>query len=92
MQEDGDPVVVLSGEFDLSNSVELRERSAALVASGPAGIVYDLSAVEFMDSSIIAVLLWTAEQVGAVRLRKPSPLVTRVLEAMGLTGTFALEP
>ncbi len=92
VEESGDPVVVLSGEFDLANSGELHERAAALVASRPACIVYDLSAVEFMDSSTIAVLLWTARQVDAVRLRKPSPLVARVLDAMGLADTLEVEP
>lgn len=68
--------------------------SAAEVTDGNgnrACVVFDLTAVEFMDSSVIAFLLWTAKQVDAVRVRSPSPLVRRVLDAMGLTGTLVVE-
>lgn len=49
--DQGRPVVLLSGEIDASNAQSLRERIAGAVGNQADGVVLDLSAVTYLDSS-----------------------------------------
>ena len=49
--EDGTPVVSLSGELDLTNAEQVRSVIEDTLAGEPARLVFDMSGVEFMDSS-----------------------------------------
>ena len=53
---------------------------------------FDLSALEFMDSSGIALLLRVAAKTQTVRLLQPSPLVRRLIEATGLSDVLQIDP
>jgi anti-anti-sigma factor len=53
----GVPVIKLSGEIDMSNVDALRGTIDPVVEHGPERVDFDLSALEFMDSSGIALLL-----------------------------------
>jgi anti-sigma B factor antagonist len=88
-EDSGVIVVSLTGEHDLSTAPALRERlEAALDERTP--IVVNLSAAEFIDSSIIGVLLdlhRRADEAGigfATALEDGAPPVRRVLEITGL--------
>ena len=84
---DGFPVVTVSGEVDVSNVDVLKARVLSVTAKHPERIIFDLSDVRYIDSAGIAVLLGAAAEC-AVRLRDPSPAVSRVVELTGLTDVL----
>lgn len=92
LDDSGDPVVVLSGELDASNVASLETAMASVTAAAPQRVTFDLSALGFMDSSGIAVLINTAAKVSEVYLRQPSPIIRRVLETTGLSSLLTVEP
>jgi anti-anti-sigma factor len=53
-------LVTLVGEHDLTTAPELRDKLAAIFRTGTS-VVVDLAETKFVDSSILAVLLWAAE-------------------------------
>ena len=86
-------VITVSGELDLTNGEQLDEAIEPLLASVVLEtLIFDLSRLQFMDSSGIAVLLRAAAHGKAVRLRSPSPIVGEVLRATGLTEILGVEP
>jgi anti-sigma B factor antagonist len=88
----GNPTVRVSGDLDMSNAETLKATIASVTASGPECLILDFSALRFMDSAGIAVLVDAANQVPTVRLRDPTPAVRRVVEITGLTAMIAMEP
>ncbi len=92
-QDSGIVVVSLTGEHDLTTAPILRERLEEAVAGG-GGVLIDLSSAEFIDSSIIGVVLEvrrTAEEAGigfAAALEDGDPAVRRVLEVTGLDSNL----
>ena len=61
VREVGETIVVeLAGELDLHNAEEVR----AALARPPKRVVVDMSAVEFVDSTVIAVLIETRKARG----------------------------
>lgn len=86
-QREDDEVVVarLTGELDISGAETTGERIAGAVPSSARGLVVDMSALEFIDSSGVAMLFGLARRVGSRRqeLRVVAPAgkpVARVLE------------
>jgi anti-anti-sigma factor len=92
VDESGSTVVSLSGELDSSNADALVAALEPITATSTARLVFDLSALRFMDSAGIAVLLGAAAKVGSVGVRNPSPAVRRVVELTGLTDVLSIEP
>jgi anti-sigma B factor antagonist len=88
----GAPLIIVSGELDLSNAARLEAAVDSAAAADPERLIFELSQLRFMDSAGIAVLLGAASKVGAVHLRDPSPAVRRVVELTGLTGVLTIEP
>jgi anti-sigma B factor antagonist len=72
------------GELDIATAPRLREQIDRLRRRGRTVIV-DLSAVTFMDSTGLAMLM-SAQEAGdaALTLRRPSAAVRRVFELAGL--------
>jgi anti-anti-sigma factor len=87
----GGPVVKLCGEIDISNADQVGAELARFLAEGTRRLVVDMSALEFMDSSGIAMLLHAAAQVDSISVRRPSPVVRRIIEATGLETTLPME-
>jgi anti-anti-sigma factor len=87
----GVPVVALAGEIDISCIDAVEAVVRPLLDGGHERLVFDLSAVDFMDSSGLAVLLQAAARVGTVTVRSPSPLLVRILESNGLLQVLAVE-
>ncbi|HWE54160.1 MAG TPA: STAS domain-containing protein [Acidimicrobiales bacterium] len=91
----GDTVRIgLRGEIDLTTCPALEQAISAAVAQASA-VELDLSGVEFIGSEGVRVLLRglreaEAKSVGFV-LVDPSSMVRRVLDVLGLTGTFEVE-
>ncbi len=86
-------IVYVDGEVDLANAPELDLVLAETVAAKPVAIVVDLSAVTFMDSTGLGVLVRTLKrcQEGAIRL---DLIVTndRVLKVLAITGLDTVLP
>lgn len=90
--EPGDPVVRLTGEIDLANADSLAAKLEPVLSMRPAQLVVDVSGLEFMDSSGIALLVRCAQKVGRLRLRHPSPIIRRTVESLGLANVLHLDP
>lgn len=87
-------VVKVDGEVDLSNAAGLRDHLIQQVTEGNHNIAVDLSGVEFMDSSGLAVLISglrrTKEHDGSLVLVGPTASVRRVLSITGLDKVFEI--
>jgi anti-anti-sigma factor len=86
----GAPIITLAGELDISTAENLGRTVAALIASTPERLIFDLKGLEFMDSAGIAVLVGASKRV-QVGLRDPSVIVRRVIELTGLTDVLPIE-
>jgi anti-anti-sigma factor len=86
IEERGDVVVaVLTGELDIAVAEQTGRKIGASVPSSVRGVVVDMTALEFMDSSGVSMLFGLARQVGSHRqeLRVVAPAgrpVARVLD------------
>jgi anti-sigma B factor antagonist len=85
--EQRDEVVVarLTGELDISVAEATGGRIAGAVPSSALGVVVDMSALEFMDSSGVSMLFGLARQVASHRqqlcvVAPPGRPVSRVLQ------------
>jgi len=91
--DDSDPRLIrIRGEVDMSNVVTVESDLTGALAGRPPRVVFDLSELQFIDSSGIAVLLRAAEKTDSLRLRNPSSVVQRIIEATGLTDVLPTEP
>lgn len=85
-------VVTLRGELDLTNVGDLERAVILCLQRGDiTTLVFDMSDLVFMDSSVIAVLLMAAA-AKRVSLRHPNELIWQVITATGLEGVLPREP
>jgi anti-sigma B factor antagonist len=90
-------VVAPAGELDAFTSPELRSELHHLLENGRAErLVVDLTAVTFLDSSALGVLVGALrrlrERDGSLHLVQPRPTVRRIFEITALDDIFALHP
>ena len=96
-RDSGVVIVALTGEHDLTTAPLLRERVEEAIGKG-GGVLVDLTRAEFIDSSIIGVVLEgrrIAEEGGigfAAALEGGDPAVRRVLEVTGLDTNLPVHP
>lgn len=91
--DEGYVAVVLAGEFDLENAAELEHELTTVLEGDKCYVLIDLSACEFLDSSILRVLVHAQrESDGRILLIGPQPPVRRVLEVTRLTETLPIYP
>ncbi|MEU8760304.1 STAS domain-containing protein [Streptomyces sp. NPDC048659] len=85
-------VLTVAGELDMETADRLRERLAEQFGQGRHRLVLDLSALGFMDSSGLNVLIRAVnkarEDGGDLYLASPTPAVRRILEITGVTTTI----
>jgi anti-anti-sigma factor len=93
VEQDGDIVIaVLSGEIDPSNARVLGRELTAAIPNAAMGVVLDLSAVQYLDSSGVQLLFELAERLEgrqqrlAVAVPEGAP-ARRVLEIVALDET-----
>jgi anti-sigma B factor antagonist len=86
------PVVRVSGELDITNVGSLEEVLAPVLSATTRRLVFELSGLQFLDSTGLGVLLTCRRQVPEVVLRDPSEIVRQVIEATGLTRVLRMEP
>lgn len=89
-------LVTLSGEFDLVTVREVAGQVDALLATAPSNVLMDMAALEFIDSSGIALLLKiyarvVTEGCGTLRVVNASDAARRTLELCGLTEAFGVD-
>lgn len=89
--EGGMPLIRVAGEVDLSTAAVLREAIENAAASRPEKVVIDMSAVTFIDSTGLNVLLTASARENLV-VRAPSRPVRLLGEVVGLAGVLSLEP
>jgi anti-sigma B factor antagonist len=92
VDETGAAIVTLTGELDISNVDQLRTQLDPVLEQAPAKLVFDLTGLQFMDSSGIAVLLQVAARIGDVCLRNPTQIVRRLVASTGLADALPIEP
>jgi anti-anti-sigma factor len=94
--EAGPIVVWLRGEHDLSTDDALRATLARAIALDSAGLVLDLSEVEFMAVSTFGVIVQAREllrqRLRSLTVRCPSAFVRRVIDACGLNDLLGPGP
>ena len=87
--------IALSGDVDLAREAELEGLREAFESSGQTSTVVDLSEVTFFDSAglnfLVALRQLAHSRGGSIVLRRPTSLVLRLLEIVGLQGAFELE-
>ncbi|WP_030213736.1 STAS domain-containing protein [Streptomyces bikiniensis] len=87
-------VVSVGGELDIETATMLHHHLANQFLHGRRHLVLDLSALDFMDSSGLNVLIRAGrdarESGGDLHLAAPTPAVRRILEITGLTMTTPL--
>ena len=91
-REDEKLVLTIAGVLDLSSTVYVRPLVDAALAGETASAVFDVSRLDFMDSSGLGLLLRVAQQVHVLELRDPSPIIRRLVELTGLSDTLRIVP
>jgi anti-sigma B factor antagonist len=87
----GAPVVELIGEIDISNVHRLGASLDRFIDGDAQPLIVDLTKLEFMDSSGIAMLLRAAARAGTIEVRNPSEVVRRIIECTGLADVLHVE-
>ncbi|GLF98119.1 STAS domain-containing protein [Streptomyces yaizuensis] len=92
----GSTVVTVAGEIDVYTAPALRDRLAEAAARTERDVVCDLSAVTYVDSTAIGVLVGAFKKVRTrpgqreMRMVAPTDPVRTVLRLTGLDRVFAL--
>lgn len=93
---EGHALVILTGELDLSTAGGLYEEFAALTREGVIHVALDLTALEFIDSTGISVIIAehkrTAAAGGELIILTPHHNVRRVFEIVGLMDVLDVLP
>lgn len=88
------PVIVLSGEADLTTVAQLSALIAAQLAGGTGQLTIDVSGLRFADSASIRTLVLAArtlrERGGSLVLLRPQQPVARVLALTGADQIFTI--
>ena len=82
------PVLLLSGEADITTAAELSDALAAQLATGTPHLTVDLSGLQFADSAVIRALVLADRTLkgrdGGLELVDPQPVVARALSLLGV--------
>jgi anti-sigma B factor antagonist len=94
-RQEGRAVVTVDGELDAHSAQLVDDEVERLLADGVTELVFDLSAIEFLDSFGLRALLAAEGEVANLGasfvLRAPSRTVERLLDIAGLTEHFVVE-
>ena len=97
LRRDGSAAVLtLVGDFDMHTVQSVTQPVEELLQDPPHDLVVDLSGVDFIDSSGIALLVKVYARVvregdGTMRVDRTSPVARRLLEVCGLLETFGID-
>jgi anti-sigma B factor antagonist len=86
--------IEIEGEIDLHAAPSMQERIDAVLERGKTRVIVDLSAVRYIDSTGLTVLLGALKRLrrdgGALALVVTDYDIERMLESTGLDGMFAV--
>ncbi len=92
----GGAVIALSGELDAFDAPELREAFQTVLESTPAVIVLDLSAVTFLDSTVLGAIVGLLRRVreggGELRTVLPDKTARRIFEITNIVAALDVWP
>lgn len=90
--DNGATTLVISGEVDVSNAEELGRELDTLLNDSSAQLIIDMSAVPYIDSTGIGVLMASAKkaqsQQSTLTVSSPQPNVLRVFTMLGVVEEF----
>jgi anti-sigma B factor antagonist len=93
--DNGDALLPLAGELDLSHAEVVWEAALGALQAAPTRLVVDVSEVTFLTSSMLGTFLRiqaAAKDRGTgFALRRPGPLVQRILRLSGLDSLMDVE-
>ena len=89
--EPGNFTATISGELDIHSVDRLNGHIDDLLSRPVEHMDFDLSRLEFMDSSGLALLLRLTNQFGPARVTGAKPLIRRVIEVSGVAGVLRVE-
>ena len=92
-QADGAVVLAVSGDVDMVTAPRLAEAIDEAIAARPAALIVDLSAVQFLASAGMTVLVHAQAQVvppTRFAVVADGPATSRPIKLMGIDSTFAL--
>ena len=91
---DGMGLLAVTGELDLATAPRLREAIDTFVEAGVQRLVIDLSAVDFVDSVALAVLVRTRQRLGdhgeLALVVQPESYGMLIFEASGIANVLPL--
>ena len=91
---DGKTVVAVGGEIDVYTAPKLRDKITELVADGSYQLVVDMSAVEFLDSTGLGVLVGGLKKVrthdGSLELVCNQDRLLKIFRITGLAKVFTI--
>ena len=89
------PVVILSGEADLTSVGQLSALITAQLSGGTRQLTVDVSGLRFADTASIRTLLLAAktlkERGGSLVLRRPQQAMARMLDLLGAAQMFTIQ-
>ncbi len=89
-------VLALAGEIDLHESAQVRQRLESVLAQKPRRLLIDLTAVSYIDSSGLAVLIEAFQRIqsqgGPLALCGLQPAVRDIFEIARLDQVFKIYP
>jgi anti-sigma B factor antagonist len=91
---DGVYVVAAAGELDLATAPELKQALAEAIATGPRGVLVDLSDATFIDSTTLGVLMGAVKRLrptgGELAIACDDPNIRKIFEITLLDRVFAI--
>lgn len=90
VDSDGTVTISLAGELDVNTVPGLQADLAPTMAGRPDRAVVDASALEFADSSAIALLVRWASLVRHLEVRDPPPVLRGQILRMGLAHRLVI--
>lgn len=92
-RQEGVPIVRLQGELDMFTAEPFRRRLREQAEAHPAGVIVDLSGLQFIDSTGMGILLRAAqESAGQLAVVSPRDRVTRLFQAVAAQENLRLYP
>jgi len=89
-------VVAVTGEVDLFTAPEFKQRISAPIDAGRSRVIVDLSAVTFIDSSSLGVLIAAHKRLklrdGALVIVCDDRAIVNTFKITGLDGVFEIVP
>ncbi len=96
MRRNGQVVVVVAGELDLSSAPQLRRQLITLIEDGCRHVVIDIDGATFLDSTGLGVLVGGLKRLraehGDLALVCTQGRFLRILKVTGLARVFSVHP